>query len=56
MRKSLPCAIFEIEQKRLPAKALYYLYDKGADPREYFESADDDLCPLFDYACNKNCL
>jgi len=47
------CIIFDIEQKKLPAKALYYLFDKGADPKEYFESVDGDLCPLFDYACNK---
>jgi ankyrin repeat protein len=46
------CAIFEILQKKLPAKALYYLYDKGADPKEYFETADGDRAPLFDYACN----
>jgi ankyrin repeat protein len=46
------CTIFEILQKKLPAKALYYLFDKGADPREYFETADGDTAPLFDYACN----
>lgn len=28
------CALFEIEKKKLPAKALFYLFDKGAAPRQ----------------------
>ena len=34
------CALFEIKKKKLPAKALYYLFDKGANPRGYIQQED----------------
>jgi ankyrin repeat protein len=44
------CALFDIEGKKLPAKALYYLFDKGANPREYM-SANGTPFPMFEGAC-----
>lgn len=45
------CAIYEIEKNKLPAKALYYLFDKGADPREYLLINEQHI-PLFEFACD----
>ncbi len=47
------CALFEIEQKKLPAKALYYLFDKGANPREYITTKEGDLFPMFEGAVRR---
>jgi hypothetical protein len=46
------CALLEIERTEFPAKGLYYLFDKGADPREYVV-VDEVTVPIFELACFK---
>ncbi|RAV97917.1 ankyrin repeat domain-containing protein [Pseudochryseolinea flava] len=45
------CTMFEIEQKKIPTKALSYLFNKGADPRAYVTLGEHRI-PLFAYACH----
>jgi ankyrin repeat protein len=44
--------LLEIAENKLPTKALLYLFDKGANPRENIKSKDGESHPLFNYACN----
>jgi ankyrin repeat protein len=44
----------EVAENKMPAKALLYLFEKGANPRECIIPEDGDSNPLFAYVCNGN--
>jgi ankyrin len=47
------CALLEVTENKLPAKAFLYLFDKGANPREILTPKEGAPFPLFDEACHR---